>query len=235
MSTPDDIDSIRDVRPVPDPTKLTTAQLLREIQALKELLFMRLDGMDRAVDFFHADIKRVCADTDRQISHLRELIQSSMEEQEKLVAEKFAAVEHEFGIRDRHVEQAAENAKDNLEAALHNAEKAVAKSEISMNKQMDGQADLIKTATEGLNGKIDDLKQRQTVLESEKRGQHSGLSMSGAILMGSITVLLGLLALGSFIFQQRPSTTTPAPQIVYVPTAAQVSPAPAPAPAPAPR
>jgi hypothetical protein len=59
--------------PVPDPTVLTTQQLQRELASLKEVVFTRLDGMDKAISLFNDNITRVPTDTDKQISHLKEL------------------------------------------------------------------------------------------------------------------------------------------------------------------
>lgn len=60
-------------RPVPDPTLLTTQQLLREMGNLKEVIFTRLDGMDRAILLFQENLTRVPTDTDKQIARLQEL------------------------------------------------------------------------------------------------------------------------------------------------------------------
>jgi hypothetical protein len=59
--------------PRPDPTILTTSQLLREIGSLKELIFTRLDAMDRAVALLDLTVNRVPTDTDKQIAHLKSL------------------------------------------------------------------------------------------------------------------------------------------------------------------
>ena len=42
-----DVPDTPDWRPVPDPTLLTTQQLLRELASLRELLEVRIDGLDR--------------------------------------------------------------------------------------------------------------------------------------------------------------------------------------------
>jgi len=62
-----------DRRPIPDPTVLTTRQLLREVTALKELVGTRLDAMDKAQALFENNLSRVPTETDRQIQHLKEL------------------------------------------------------------------------------------------------------------------------------------------------------------------
>jgi hypothetical protein len=59
--------------PVPDPTELTTAALLREISSLKEVIFTRIDGMDRAISLFNSNMTRVPTDTDKAIYHLQSL------------------------------------------------------------------------------------------------------------------------------------------------------------------
>ena len=68
-----------ELRPIPDPTFLTTQQLLRELASLKDVVFTRLDGMDRAIVLFNENITRVPTDTDKQIQHLRELHESKFE------------------------------------------------------------------------------------------------------------------------------------------------------------
>lgn len=62
-----------DRRPIPDPTVLTTQQLVREIAALKEIIGTRLDGMDKAIDLLHDSAAIVPSEVDVKINHLKEL------------------------------------------------------------------------------------------------------------------------------------------------------------------
>ena len=153
---PDDESAERGWRPVPDPTKLTTAQLLREISALKEIVFTRLDGMDKAVGLFKDDITRVPTDTDKQIQQLKTLILAILEEREKSLSlqleerdrrfhndiikaetalvsasevnnEKFASVNMRFNERDVRAEQSARDNKVSVDAALTAAKELVTK------------------------------------------------------------------------------------------------------------
>jgi len=64
----------RSSTPVPDPTVRTNEALVREIAGLKEVVFTRLDGMDRAQEIFRGDLTRVPTDTDKQVSNLREQV-----------------------------------------------------------------------------------------------------------------------------------------------------------------
>jgi hypothetical protein len=54
----DDMFTGRDVRPMPDPTVLTTQQLLREILAVRELFETRLVAYDRAIVLLQATVDK---------------------------------------------------------------------------------------------------------------------------------------------------------------------------------
>jgi len=164
-------DRERNWRPIPDPTILTTQQLQREISALKEIIFTRLDAMDKAMVVFSDAITRTPTDVDKQIAHLKELHQ-----------EKFESIVKQFGERDARMDREAASNKTSLDAALQAAEKAVnkqnetfalsiAKSENATNKQMEQQATLIHTSNGALESKISDLKDRVTIIEGKTSGQ----------------------------------------------------------------
>lgn len=91
-------DQAPEVRPVPDPTSLTTDQLQREIgmlkeqtqrelEALKELVFMRLDGMDKASGLLAEGVNKVPSNVSTQVGHLREMVFSRFDERDKAKAQ----------------------------------------------------------------------------------------------------------------------------------------------------
>src|SRR5665647_3422295 len=125
------------VFPVPDPTVLTTRQLLREIEilrgilddkvearhrevaALKELLFVRIDAIEQATALRSRAIDDLPADNARQIGHLRELMD-----------ERFASIRVQFKERDTRSEREARDNKLAVAAAFAAQEKqAVAQNE----------------------------------------------------------------------------------------------------------
>ncbi len=59
--------------PIPDPSVLTSDRLRREIDALREVVYTRLDAIDKATNLFQENLTRVPTDTDKQIQHLKEL------------------------------------------------------------------------------------------------------------------------------------------------------------------
>ena len=136
--------------PVPDPTILTTQQLVREIDALKEVIFTRLDGMDEAIKIFNEAITRTPTDTDKQIQHLKSLHETRFDGMDKAVwllqsigdklpgiidekihslkdlhEEKFSSIEKQFKERDVRTEQSSKDSKVAVDAALQAAKEAV--------------------------------------------------------------------------------------------------------------
>jgi len=141
----------RDWRPVPDPTLLTTAQLLRELGTLRELLETRLDGMDRATELLSATVNRTPTVIQTEIAHVREVID-----------EKFVAVEQRFAERDVRFTQQNEANAEALKAALTAARElgelqtranalANAKTEESVSQQLKSLAEKIDVNTQRID------------------------------------------------------------------------------------
>lgn len=174
--------SIESNLPVPDPTRLTTQLVDRTILAFREVFEVRLAEMDKAIVLAARQVKRIPADAairsnqlradvDRQMLALRELILSRIENIRDVNAQKFEAVDSRFIERDIRIEQAAQEGRMSLDAALAAAKEAVseqnkanvqaiAKSEIATQKQIDAMVQLMATSNKSLEDKIADLKSR---------------------------------------------------------------------------
>ena len=72
-------------RPIPDPTKLTTEQLRREVATLREILETRLDGMDRAIalQFTERDVR-----AEQAAETAPQALGSALSAQKELVAQQ---------------------------------------------------------------------------------------------------------------------------------------------------
>ncbi len=84
----------------PDPSRLTTAALLREIANLKEVVFARLDAQAEAAQAFKDDLQRVPTALQNANSHVLQLIEEKfhavhhdMEADTRLTTEKFVRVD----------------------------------------------------------------------------------------------------------------------------------------------
>lgn len=196
-----------------DPTALTTQALRRDVSALREVLeaevdgqynvlLARLDGMDKAIQLLQVMTDRQPILVDGKISNLQ-----------KLHEERFNSIATQFSERDTRTEQTQRDSKVAVDAALQAAKEAVgeqnkssslaiAKSEAATSKQIDQQGQLISTTTQGINDKIDDLKQRLTSLE----GKGLGVGMVGALVVGAVVVITGVIGFVGFL-NNHPSTT----------------------------
>ena len=145
--------------PVPDPTALTTQQLLRELASLREIFETRLDGMDKAATVLSETVNRTPTAIQTAISNVREVYD-----------ERFAGIALQFTERDVRTEQAAKGGKEALDAALLAAKELVAqqneanrgeaaKTEQNFTKQIDAQA-----------ARIDELKERIDRGEGQSSG-----------------------------------------------------------------
>ncbi len=111
-----------DWRPIPDPTKLTTEQLRRELATLREILETRLDAMDRATELTatHAAVvgqqieqtrDRLRDETAADVRQLRELLETRLDGMDRAIrlhaeiidrvpAERDMAIKHLADLHD---------------------------------------------------------------------------------------------------------------------------------------
>ncbi len=195
--------------PVPDPTILTTQQLLASVVSLKEfisttreLLETRLDAMDTATRL-----------NKEQMDRIPEMIDDKLTQFKYLTLEKFHSIETQFKERDTRTEQSSKDSKVAVDAALQAAKEAVgeqnkssalaiAKSEASTNKQLDQIGTLINSTNKALDEKINDLKGRldrgegQKTQAIENKGQQNWLI---GVVIGGIALLISLGALITLI------------------------------------
>jgi hypothetical protein len=191
--------------PVPDPTLLTTEQLTRGLTGLRELLESRIHAVEESARHRYEDLRRVPTDTDRQVTHLKELF-----------TEKFASVQKQFDERDIRSQASEDAAKVAVNAALQAQKEAAAaqndsnaaaitKSEGSTIKQIDGILALLGSNTTGTNDKITAINARLDRGEGFDKGGHdtraeSRVATSGVVAVISVAIMAISVAAGLFGF-----------------------------------
>jgi hypothetical protein len=186
---------------VPDPSRLTTEQLRRELATLREIIETRLDGMDRATDLASVQIEqtrdRLREETAAEVGQLRELLETRLGGMDRTIALQFA----ERDVRD---EQAAEAAKLALGAALLAQKElvaqqneantaAAAKTEASFTKQIDQIGTIIQTQEKALDTRITELKERIDRGEGSTAGA-AGSRTERRLDTGQVLTTLSVLA-----------------------------------------
>lgn len=204
--------------PVPDPTLLTTEQLLREISALREslgkeigavreVLETRLNGMDKAIELLQSTSDKFPARIDEKIAALAGIHE-----------EKFDSIEKQFRERDMRAEQTSKDSKTAVDAALQAAKEAVGKSELATFKQLDQIVALIGTNAKASDDKILDTKDRVTRIESATLGASATRSDSSKNLSMIIAgvALVASIAIGgiSLAMSNRGSAPVAPPPVV---------------------
>lgn len=169
---PEDMPRSGDITPSPDPTRLTsdavnaaTAQWRRDLASLREIVVTRLDAMDQAT-------RLQVVQLEQQLLALREFLLGEIRKDAAVSVERFGAVDNRFAERDTRTEQAAQESRISLDAALAAAKEAVSeqnkantlaigKSEAATQKQIDAMLAQMNASNKALDEKIADVKARQ--------------------------------------------------------------------------
>lgn len=184
-------------RPDPDPTLRTNEQLQREAVILRELIELRMEGVQVRFDAM-----------DKAIGLLQETANRSPTINEVYVKHEqmFQSIATQFEERDTRTEQTSKDSKVAVDAALQAAKEAVgaqnesnslaiAKSEAATTKQIDAMGALITATAKASDEKIDDLKGRLGLIEGRSKGFGDGWGFIvggiGALMMiGTFIVLI---------------------------------------------
>jgi hypothetical protein len=196
--------------PRPDPTRLTTDQLRRELSALREILTARLDAMDVATRLLSETVNRTPTQIQTEIMHVRELMTEKLGSLGGAADEKFNSISQQFRERDTRTDQAAKASKEALDAALLAAKELVSqqneanaaaadKAEQSTIKQIDQIGIRIDTMQKALDDRLTELKERIDRGEGSTSGA-AGQRTESRLNVGSlISVLLLVFAALTFL------------------------------------
>lgn len=189
--------------PIPDPTILTTEQLIRAVQAERdyvdgkvELLLERLRGIDNATILLNETVNRVPTETQTAVGRLQDLTD-----------EKFRSVSLQFKERDTRSERESRDNKVAVDAAFAAQKEAasekdkantlaITKSEVGTLETINKLERLFTTKNDGLSDKIDDLKDRIGRLESVKVGSqqaYAGLYVAVGLVIAVISIAVSIL------------------------------------------
>lgn len=173
-------------------------ELSHDIECLRELLEVRQEIITTRLDAMDKGIVLLQAFTDRQPTTAA--VASSVDALEVLMLEKFGGVAMRFQERDIRQEQSAIDTKLAIDTALAAAKElgseqnrsntaAVTKSELGFTNQLVGLTGKIDAAIKSLEDRINDQKDRITIIESNTKGENRGVGLIGNIIMGAIAML----------------------------------------------
>jgi hypothetical protein len=156
---------------------------------------VHIEGMEKAVAIFQSDLTRVPTQLDRAVTGLRDLIEAKIinltddltavhkildrrdsdiltpiNHLKDLIYEKFTAVAAQFSERDVRTDQRASDTQKAVDAAFAAAKESTGKIEFGFTKSIDALQELLKATGKSSDDKIDDTKNRLTVIESRTAG-----------------------------------------------------------------
>ena len=207
--------------PSPDPTRLTTQLVDRALAAYREVMDTQLEARQRATELVADNLEKIQRDFEQRLRTirderhaeqlaLREYILSRVDNVGAVNAERFLAIAAQFSERDTRTEQAAQESRISLDAALAAAKEAVSeqnkantlaigKSEDATKERLDSLATLGQTTTAALQAQVNDLKGRLDRGEGQGVGaqanhvqQREDRTDSRALLFGLLSALVGV-------------------------------------------
>lgn len=193
--------------PLPDPSVLTTQQMHREINALRDTFETRLAGMDKATALLGENVSRVPTDTDKQIRQLRELHDEKFEAGLNARMAMAIGIQKQFDERDIRSAASEDAAKVAVNAALQAQKEAaaaqnssntaaIAKSEVATTKQIDSILALLASNNSALNDKMAAVNQRL----DRGDGVHTGQAGNVTSILAIVAVMASVLGVGIALF-----------------------------------
>ena len=166
--------------PIPDPTVLTTEQLLREIRNSEKLTDAKIDGIELVRDEKFRATKANCDEQFKSVGVQLSLVERQRVEQK---ADTKAAV-------DAALAAAKEAVKEQTTASGL----SIAKSETATSEQLKQLTVTFTTAISGVTSTINDLKDRVVTIESVRQGGKD--TVSGIYAFAAF--LVAVLIIGGF-------------------------------------
>lgn len=207
-----------DWRPIPDPTELTDAAIVKSISAQRDYIDAqlairdeRLRGIDEATVLRAAWIDSLPSRIDEKVGHLKNLHE-----------EKFTSIDTQFKERDTRSEREARDNKVAVDAAFaaqkesaaregESNQKAIDKSEIATADKTNKLGELFTTTTNALGDKIDDLKGRindVATIANATVAQKAGAKEDRTSLYATVAVLasvaIAMVAIIGFLLTKLP-------------------------------
>ena len=197
-----------DKRPVPDPTVLTTEQLMREIGALRGVLEarmdsigVRIDAIDKATTLRLETIDGIPGSIDEKVSHLATIMET-----------RFDGISGQFRERDTRSERESRDNKVAVDAAFAAQKEAaseqnksnslaISKSEAATAEALVKLSQLVDVAVNALRDKLDDLQDRIGDVSRDVRaaqasagGTTAGAELAQVAAERTRTLVFGVIA-----------------------------------------
>lgn len=199
--------------PVPDPTVLTTQQLMRAVEKTEEIVLARLHGVRENFETRLNGMDRAIALLQQSNDKIPDHILASVDRLQELHQEKFASIAVQFAERDKRTEQLSLADKTAIAAALQAQKEAAGaqnesnaaanvKMETNFAKLIDQGQALLLEVRRNTEAQINDIKSRLDKGEGRGKGMSDGYGwIIGAI--GALAGIAGIVSLAMTVLMRK--------------------------------
>jgi len=180
-------------KPDPDPTVLTTQQLLREIATSRETTEAIVAGFKAAIEARLAAMDIAIILVRESTEKFNGLVESSVNQLKDVDQVKFDAIRDRFSDAKSALDVALQSASKAVDAAFSAAKEAASKIEVSFTKAIEQLQSLGSAQQKATDDKIDDVRTRVTTLESQKRGSNDSIALMISVV-GAVVALIAAVA-----------------------------------------
>ena len=213
-------ESAGDWKPHPDPTALTTAQLNQAVSALRDLIGVRLDAIERATQVFSENINRFPTETQKAVGTLQALHEAMFDRVFSTIEALRVLIDEKFILRDKGVAETAALTSTALQAALAASKEsvgepnkssalAISKSEAGTIKTIDGVSSILQASAKAVDDKFSDLKERLSrqdqaimILQGRDEGKKEAANaqhVSSSFIVSVLASILSFVAVATAI------------------------------------
>lgn len=146
------------LRPIPDPTLLTTQAQEKAIAALREVLDARVVSIEKEITDLGRNLAFQETRSNTRLDGIPAVIREQVDHLQVLVIEKFKGVDQQFQGRDTALAAALLAQKTSVDEQNKANAASAAKQEAGIAKQIDGITSIIMANSQGTDGKIDAIK-----------------------------------------------------------------------------
>ncbi len=146
------------LRPIPDPTLLTTQSQEKAIAGLRELIDARISAIEKELILQAKNLAFQETRANARLDLIPSLIKEQVTDLQVLMIEKFKGVDQQFQGRDTALAAALLAQKTSVDEQNKANAASAAKQEAGIAKQIDGITSIIMANSQGTDGKIDAIK-----------------------------------------------------------------------------
>jgi hypothetical protein len=200
--------------PNPDPTVRTMELVDKGLDALRNELFIRFESVDKqfnanaeAIRIVKEDAVRVPTLLQTAITTVRELLTSADRTMEERLTGLINVHETKMNVlsdeREKRSAEQIRSAHTAVDAALAATKEAAAETKAVFVKQLDQLVQIMNATNAGLNGKVDDLKERMSKIESQimtvDRSKDKSVALIGTVIAGVVGFVVVMTGVATVI------------------------------------